>query len=57
PYIVKGNKELLRRGNVHTDEPGIYLPGKFGIRIEDDVIITEKGERIVEFDRRFWEKS
>ncbi len=57
PYIVKGNKELLRRGNVHTDEPGIYLPDKFGIRIEDDIVITEKGERIVEFDRCFWEKS
>ncbi len=54
PYIVKGNKEPLVKGNVHTDEPGIYIPGKFGIRIEDDVLVGEKSKRLVEFDRYLW---
>jgi Xaa-Pro dipeptidase len=38
PYIVKGNHESIKTGNSFTVEPGIYLPGKFGIRIEDNVI-------------------
>ncbi|MHA2168198.1 MAG: M24 family metallopeptidase [Candidatus Hodarchaeales archaeon] len=38
PYIVKGNHEPLKTGNSFTIEPGIYLPGNFGIRIEDNVI-------------------
>jgi Xaa-Pro dipeptidase len=54
PYIVKGNKIPLVQGNVHTDEPGIYLPGKFGVRIEDDVLVSEKSKRLVEFDRYLW---
>ncbi len=54
PYIVKGNKNPLISGNVHTDEPGIYLPGKFGVRIEDDVLVGEKSKRLVEFDRHIW---
>ncbi|MCG3217032.1 MAG: M24 family metallopeptidase [Candidatus Heimdallarchaeota archaeon] len=54
PYIVKGNSEPLRTGNVHTDEPGIYLPNKFGIRIEDDVLVGKKSKRLVEFDRHLW---
>ena len=54
PYIVKGNKEPLVEGNVHTDEPGIYIPGKFGLRIEDDVLVGEKSKRLVEFDRYLW---
>ncbi len=37
PYIVKGNTKLLESGNCHTIEPGIYIPGEFGVRIEDDV--------------------
>jgi Xaa-Pro dipeptidase len=38
PYIVNGNHEPLQTGNSFTIEPGIYIPGKFGIRIEDNVI-------------------
>jgi Xaa-Pro dipeptidase len=37
PYLVKGNRTPLAAGNVCTLEPGIYLPGKLGVRIEDDV--------------------
>ena len=54
PYIVKGNKNLLVNGNVHTDEPGIYIPNKFGVRIEDDVLVSNKGKRLVTFDRKLW---
>jgi Xaa-Pro aminopeptidase len=34
---------VLAPGNVVTVEPGVYLPGKFGIRIEDDVVVTQDG--------------
>lgn len=43
PYLVKGNTKPLVAGNAVTIEPGIYLPGKFGVRIEDDYGVREKG--------------
>lgn len=43
PYIKPGNKVLLREGMVFTVEPGIYLPGRFGIRLEDDIVVVEGG--------------
>jgi Xaa-Pro dipeptidase len=43
PYLVEGNTYKLLPGNVVTIEPGIYLPGEFGVRIEDDFVVTEKG--------------
>lgn len=43
PYLVKGNAKPLVAGNSVTIEPGIYLPGKFGVRIEDDYGVREKG--------------
>ncbi len=43
PYIVAGGRELLRAGMVFTVEPGAYIPGKLGVRIEDDVAIGKSG--------------
>ncbi len=43
PYIREGNTEVLETGMTYTVEPGIYLPGKNGVRIEDDVLIEEDG--------------
>lgn len=45
PYIVEGDHTVLRPGMTFTVEPGIYLPGEGGVRIEDDVVITEDGCR------------
>lgn len=43
PYIKEGNTQQLEPGMVFTIEPGIYLSGKFGIRIEDDIVVTQDG--------------
>ena len=47
PYIVRGNKTSLEEGMVITVEPGLYLPEKFGIRIEDDVLITNDQPKVL----------
>ena len=46
PYLVRGNKLPLQPGMVFSDEPGIYIPGEFGIRLEDDMVITENGAEL-----------
>jgi Xaa-Pro dipeptidase len=46
PYLVRGNTLPLRPGMVFSDEPGIYIPGEFGIRLEDDMVITENGAEL-----------
>ncbi|HAX81941.1 MAG TPA: peptidase M24 family protein [Actinobacteria bacterium] len=43
PYIVSGNTESLEQGMTFSIEPGIYLPGRFGMRIEDIVACAEDG--------------
>lgn len=47
PAVSVISKASLQNGNVITVEPAVYLPGKFGIRIEDDVLITESGCEIL----------
>ncbi len=43
PYMRGDNEQLLEPGMVYTVEPGIYLPNRAGVRIEDDVMVTETG--------------
>ena len=42
-YLVKGNKTLLQPGMCFSNEPGIYIPGEFGVRIEDCFYVTQDG--------------
>jgi Xaa-Pro aminopeptidase len=47
PYIVAGNRTELQPGSAFSVEPGIYLPGRHGARIEDIVVCTEDGVRLL----------
>jgi len=46
PYLVRGNNLPLASGMCFSDEPGIYIPGEFGIRLEDDWHVTEDGTQM-----------
>ncbi len=43
PYLVRGSKTLLEPGMTFSNEPGIYIPGEFGMRCEDDMVISADG--------------
>jgi Xaa-Pro aminopeptidase len=45
PSVIEGNDSELAAGMVITVEPGVYFPGRYGIRIEDTVAITDEGPR------------
>jgi Xaa-Pro dipeptidase len=58
PYLVAGNSEEIVPGMVFSIEPGVYLPGKFGVRIEDIVAMTDQGPiRLNNFARNLIEIS
>jgi Xaa-Pro dipeptidase len=43
PYLVRGNRTILKPGMTFSNEPGIYLVGDYGMRCEDDMVIAESG--------------
>jgi Xaa-Pro aminopeptidase len=45
PYIVEGNSLPLAAGHAYSVEPGIYVPGRWGMRLEDIVVATADGPR------------
>jgi Xaa-Pro dipeptidase len=47
PYLVRGSDVVLRPGMSFSDEPGIYQYGKFGVRLEDIIVITESGAEML----------
>ncbi len=47
PYLSHRNEKVLEEGMVITVEPGIYVTDKFGIRIEDDVLVTARGAKVL----------
>jgi len=51
PGIFKGNRVKLEKNDVITDEPGIYLVGKYGIRIEDTLVVGKKTEVLTNFTK------
>ena len=51
--LQKKTKDVFESGDVITVEPGIYLQGKFGVRIEDDVLVTDAGNKILSKDTKF----
>ena len=53
PFMSKIAKGALQAGDVITIEPGVYLPGKFGVRLEDDLLVTETGCKIITKDNKF----
>ena len=46
PYLVRGNTQLMAPRMCFSDEPGIYIRGEFGVRLEDDMHITENGAEL-----------
>ncbi len=46
PYLVRGNALPMASGMVFSDEPGVYIRGEFGVRLEDDMHVTENGAEL-----------
>lgn len=52
PFIREANDNTLKEKMVVTDEPGIYIPGSFGVRIEDTILITKDGPEVLTKSRK-----
>ena len=46
-YLVRGNETKLQPNMVFSDEPGVYIRGEFGVRLEDDMVITQNGAELM----------
>jgi Xaa-Pro aminopeptidase len=47
PFLNAENKGKLKAGQIITIEPGVYIPGKLGVRIEDDILVTQTGGKVL----------
>jgi Xaa-Pro dipeptidase len=47
PYLVQGNDQKMMAGMVFSNGPGIYVRDKFGLRLEDDMVVTDKGAELL----------
>lgn len=47
PYVIAGNRRLLEPGHAFSVEPGIYVPGRYGMRLEDIVVVTDTGVEVL----------
>ncbi|MBQ6757005.1 MAG: aminopeptidase P family protein [Oscillospiraceae bacterium] len=55
PFSGQGSTDILQAGNVVSDEPGIYIPGKWGVRIEDCIVIKEgEVENLCDLRKDLW---
>ena len=53
PYVSATSAAVFKPGQIITIEPGVYISGKLGVRIEDDILVTDSGHKVISADRRY----